>query len=186
MRIQKWRRITDEETGISLEVGRLRYSERPRLASIWADIYGGLTEEARADEATLRARVAEDPALAIRMMRVQREMIEKIDPEFVEKLFEKRVRGVEELETEDGPVTSGPGFLELADERLIFWVLMELLTDGTVTEEEGKGSASPSTSQPPETGASVSAASSTDNGGGAMHSTAPPIPLGAPSSSAGV
>lgn len=171
----KWRRIT-YDGGISLEVGRLRYSEKPALAAMAAEVFGARGDLPDDIEA-FKKEVLAKPSLALSLAKSASDMVSKIDPVLVDALFEHRVRNVQGVETEDGPVKTGLELLELVDHQFIMWVLAELLSGGSVTEDEGKASGSPSTSPVEGTPVvSASDAASTASADGPSPSTVEPTP----------
>jgi len=85
------------------------------------------------------------------------------------------VKDVEDLEIDGVPITSGPGLLEEADDRLLFWLLIQLDSLSKLTEVEGNGSASRSTLRLVGEGSGPYPAQSTEREAGAEPLTATEI-----------
>lgn len=189
MKIKKWRRVTHEGTGISLEVGRLSYSQKPQLAVMVAEVMGplmavrgagagekdGKAEDGKADDLT-PAQMAQQAAALAGKSAALREAFSKMDPELIADVFEHKVRNVQELETEDGPVTTGKELLDVVDQTILMWVLTSLVSANQLSDQEGKASGSPSTSSSSATESSGSPAVSTAPADGATPSTAKETP----------
>lgn len=95
----------------------------------------------------------------------------------VERLFQDYVCDVEGLEDEDGCIESGARLFQVADANLVHFVAIEFQALSTLTVEEGKGSASLSTSDSvPEEIASASPAPIIESEAGPTVSTATPTP----------
>lgn len=164
----KWRRVTHESSGISCEVGRLTWRQKPLLATMIGEAFSPMIE-AQAENAGQDAQIA-----------AVRKALVALDDEILRPIFQAKVRDVQGLEG----VTTGEELLEGApDMHFILWLLNELVTDATVSGEEGKASGSPSTSSSAPTGDSASPAPSTELEAGPMHSTAPEMKADVPSSS---
>ena len=67
--------------------------------------------------------------------------------DLIERLF-SFITKVEDLEDEDGPITTGARLLGVADFRVINIVALQMQALGAMSEAEGKGSSSRSTSAP--------------------------------------
>ena len=162
MKIKKWQRVTHEGLGISLEIGRLSYSQKPQLAVMAADVLGPLLAVGGGDEAgsTLAQKSA-----------ALKEAFSKLDAELIGDVFEHKVRDVQGVETEDGPVTTGKELLEVADQTILMWVLTSLVSANQLSDQEGKASGSPSISSTEATPSSISPAANTEPGDGATPST---------------
>lgn len=144
--LKKWSRITDPTTGISVEIGRLSYAEKPQLAAMLAAQFG-IIQPLRVESTTAEERTAAVHAY-----------FQAMDHDLVKAMFAVRVRAVQGVETEDGPVTTGPQLLEIADDHIIQWVLTELIRFSSMSVDEGKASRSPSTSSAGASGVSTSGA----------------------------
>jgi hypothetical protein len=177
LKLQKWQRVTHEETGISCEVGRLTYSQKPLLAAMIADVFGVMAE-LRDEKGKAKGGVT-----LTQTTDSLRDAIGKLDGDMIERLFEHRVRNVEGLETEDGVVKTGAELLELADQDILMWVIGEIAKHSNLSAKQGKASASPSTSLPETTPASDSPAESTESADGPSPSTAEETPTESASSS---
>jgi len=177
LKLKKWRRVTHGETGISCEVGRLVYSQKPLLAAMIADVFGAVLS-LRGEDGTAREGVSVEETTA-----ALRTAFGKLDGEMIEKMFRDKVRDVQGLETEDGPVTTGVELLEVADQGLVMWALQEIVSSSDLSVDQGKAFASPSTLPPEKTLDSGSPAESTGSAGGATPSTAEATPTESESSS---
>lgn len=105
-------------------------------------------------------------------------MGEAFPREFLAATFKDYVRNVSNVVDEDGTVrTDGPVILEFADDAFIWFVLLKLVGNGKVSEEEGKGSGSPSGSASVTAASgSVSPAMNTGSAAGSTPSTATGTP----------
>lgn len=164
MKIKKWQRVTHEGMGISLEIGRLSYSQKPQLAVMAADVLGPLLAVGGGGGDEAGFTLAQKSAAL-------REAFSKLDAELIGDVFEHKVRDVQGVETEDGPVTTGKELLELADQTILMWVLTSLVNANQLSDQEGKASGSPSTSNTEATPSSISPAANTVPGDGATPST---------------
>lgn len=94
-------------------------------------------------------------------------------PDFARSCFEKYVRPVEAIETEEGPADTGAKVFDfIANHALVMDILLKIQALTITGAKEGKVSASPSTSSSVATGASGSDAISTVPEGGAQPSIA--------------
>lgn len=166
LKVKKWRRIA-HDSGISCELGRLKYSELPLVFAMNGEIFEAMSELRDAEGKAKPGVTMREIAAALR------QAFERVDVELIERLFMHRVRNVEGLETEDGPVTSGMELLEVADQSILTWILGELIVGSQLSDSEGKASDSPSTSASVPTNDSDSPAESTGSAGGPSPSTAP-------------
>ena len=176
MKIATWQRITDEVTGISCEIGRLTYLEKPEVAvlvgQVWGKIHRFQKEHGGSDGEVDASKVSPEDQVTV-LRDAYSALREKDD--FVAGIFREKVRNVAELEDERGSITTGERLKEVADEHILMWILGALLNRASLTDAEGKASGSPSTSSIPGTAASSSAASSTGAASGTTPSTAPAI-----------
>lgn len=177
LKVKKWQRVIDEESGVSCEIGRLRWDQGPELATMLATMLAPV-QDLHGDDGKPR------PGTSVtEMTAAVRGALAGIDAETLRDLFGHKVRNVEGIETEDGPVTTGPELLEVADQRIIMWVLSQLIIGSSLSDAEGKASGSASTSQPEPTPASASTARRTTTADGLSHSTVTATPTGSGSSS---
>lgn len=177
LKLKKWRRVTHEGTGISCEVGRLLYSQKPLLVAMIADVFGAVSELRDEDGNPKKSATMAETTVVLR------NAFAKLDGEMVERLFRDRVRDVEGLETEDGPVTSGLDLLALADDELVMWVLGEITKNSDLAENQGKALGSPSISSSEPTLDSDSPVKPIVNADGPSLSTVGETPVGTASSS---
>jgi hypothetical protein len=110
-------------------------------------------------------------------------MTEELGEERLRQYFHEHVRHIRGLTVDGQPLASGEEFFDIADDTLIYSILMDLNNTGGLTEEEGKTSASRSTSPSEETESGPSPAPSTEREAGPTPSTATPIPTETRSSS---
>jgi len=177
LKLKKWRRVTHEETGVSCEVGRLTYSQKPLLVAMMADVFGvvgGLRDE----DGTPKAGITMSETTA-----TLRGAFAKLDIPMIENLFKHRVRNIEGLETEEGPIKTGSELLEVVNDELLMWVLGEITSNSELSEEQGKASGSLSTSPSETTPASDSPAESIVSEDGHSRSTVEGTSTGRASSS---
>lgn len=121
---------------ITVELKHLRADEMREVRARALPILEAIGEVDRLEEKTAEAVVAAD-----------KKVTDKLDREFLEKVFRDWVRNVTGLEDEAGqPLTLGTDLLECADDLLLFAVVLRLMKNGKVSSEEGKGSGSPSES----------------------------------------
>jgi len=165
--VKKWRRVTHEDTGISCEVGRLTWRQRPLMAAMIGEAFAPIVA------------VQVDGASGEEQARSVRKALAAMDEETLAPIFETKVRAVEGLEG----ITTGRDLLDEApDLGFVLWLLNQLVSDASASEEEGKASGSPSTSSSVETAAGDSPVPSTVPEGGPTHSTAPEMTAGKVSS----
>jgi len=156
-------RVGDTGEAITMEIRRLKYPESSpfnlALAKAWAAFGDTSKESTRAEQAL-----------------AQQRFYESLPLDRVEEAFRSWVRNVGGIEGDDGPITTGEQLYEIADENLVLFVLSSIRAHSTLSAEEGKASASPSTSEPElvrETDAGESPAGPARNEGGTPLETAP-------------
>lgn len=170
----EWRRVRHEPTGISCEIGRLNWREKPLVAATIADVFGPFLDFFDRDGKLREGVTRSDEVKALR------QCVETLDEQKLRPIFERKIRNVEGLEG----VTSGAELYEEApDMRFIIWLLHEMVGRSSLSEEEGKASGSPSTSSTGQTGNSGSPAPSTGPEGGPSPSTVPETQSASESSS---
>jgi len=162
LKIQKWRQVTNEDSGYSCEIGRLTYAEKPILSAMMAEVFS--------DVASLQGGGDITP---LQQATAVRESFQRMDHGLLQRLFETRVRNIQEIETEDGPVTTGAELFEVADQEILLWVCAEWVRGSSLSEAEGKVSESPSTSSLTGPRPSDSDAGSTASEDGSSPSTVP-------------
>ncbi len=167
LKAKRWLPVTyqvgDSGEAITMEIRRLRYPESSpfnlSLAKAWAAFGNTTKESSRADQAL-----------------AQQRFYESLPLDKVEEAFRDWVRNVGGIEDDDGEITTGERLYEVADENLVLFVLSAIRANSTLSAEEGKASASPSTSEPElarETDGGVSPAGPAGNGDGTSPETAP-------------
>jgi len=165
---KKWRRVTHEGTGISCELGRLTWKQKPAVLMAIVDAMKPLAK-AEAEGGDGDAQIA-----------ALRKALGALDEDVLGPIFEARVRSVEGLED----VSTGRElFDEAPDMHFLLWVLQQMVADASVSDGEGKVSGSPSTSSTEPTAAGGSPAPSTEPEGGPSHSTVTETRPGTASSS---
>lgn len=138
-----------EDYVITMELKRLRFDEANRLLVLTTQAFGALST-AREDEK--RPKGAPEPSLAEKVDQLSANakaaelFYEALRPETMEWVWKDCVRNVCGIEAEDGPVTTGEGLKDFADQRLVMWILVKLQGASSLTGLEGKASSSPSTS----------------------------------------
>lgn len=101
-------------------------------------------------------------------------------PGSVRQIFSTLIVSVAHLRNQHGPILTGEQLHEIADIKLLRFVISELIRMVRLTADEGKDSASRSISDvapQPETAASISPAPSIEHEAGTPISTAPEIPV---------
>lgn len=177
---KKWKPVTYTvgSHAIAMKIRRLKPTEAAELRAASIDAYtaSGLNDvHELPPDSTLEEIEERSRALA----RARAKFLAGTPPELIERFFADYVKDVEGVEDEDGPVTTGPGLYQVADGELVMFVLSALRTHSSLTDEEGKGSGSSSTSvAPPRTADTSSAAPSTGVEGGPESSTATETPSG--------
>lgn len=184
MKLKKWRTVTHEELGITVDLGRLNYLQLPRLSVMMANVVAPLApfQKGLSDE----PEKSESPAVLAEKTAALKESAAGLDGELIEDVFQHKVRRVQGLETEDGPINTGKELLEVADQVILMWVLTELVSGSQMSAEEGKASGSPSTSASEAPPVSVSPVVSTVPAAGVPPSTVTPTRPGDGSSIPGV
>lgn len=162
--MQDWKTVTHEETGISCELGRLTWRQRPILAGVVAEVWGPVRELVDLETGQARKGVSE-----LAQARAVRNAVDSLDEATLKPIFDTKVRNVQGLG--EGAMTG----LELLEEapsiEFIMWLVSEMVNEATPTEEEGKASDSPSTSSTGPTADSASPAESIEPAAGASPST---------------
>lgn len=167
LKAKRWLPVTypvgDEGEAITMEIRRLKYPEASpfnlSMVKAWSAM-GEVSRDAPKSEQTLA---------------VQR-FYESLPLDRIETAFRDWVRNVGGIEDDDGPITTGEGLFQVADEGLVLFVCTTLRELSTLGAEEGKGSASPSTSAPElgrETDGGESPAGPARSGDGTSPETAP-------------
>lgn len=167
LKAKRWMPVTykvgDEGEAITMEVRRLKYSEASPFNLALAKAWAALGE------------VNKDTPRAEQTLALQR-FYESLPLDRIEAAFLEWVRNVSGIEDDEGPITTGERLFAVADEGLVLFVCTALRGASTLGAEEGKGSSSPSTSEPElgrETGAGESPAGPAGNGAGIALETAP-------------
>ena len=150
--LKRWERCEyrpDGDTGgtISMELRRVKRHEVKPLRIAFAE---ALVELERGRDQTLTA-----PQKAAILANV----FEKVGEQDLAQLFEENVRDVQGLSMDGEHVNTGAGLLEVANDDLVFFVIMSLNRLSNLTSAESFHFASPSTSsaEAPEAPASSSA-----------------------------
>jgi hypothetical protein len=139
LNLKSWERVVHEDTGVSFEVKRLRQGESMDLIIMLSE--GALeVGDVVKNDGMSETEFAQRQAVALRRA------YSRMDQGTVEALLTKYVRNVEGLTIDDEPITTGAGLYQWADLSLLMLALGSLRRFSSLTEKEGKGSSSPSTS----------------------------------------
>jgi hypothetical protein len=149
---------------ITFEVKRLKFEDATPISIGLAKAYTIL------ETLDIEKSTAEEQTQALGRIK------ESVAPGLIAQCFREYVRNVGGIEDEDGPIATGEALYEVADERLVMFVLARLRVNARLGNEQGKGSSSSRTPTSPETTASSSPATSTESEGGQPPSTATEIP----------
>jgi len=164
LKAKRWMATSYEVGGetITMEIRRLKYHEASPFNLALAKAWAALGE------------INKDTPRAEQTLALQR-FYESLPLERIEAAFFEWVRNVGGIEDDEGPITTGEGLFAVADEGLVLFVCTSLRAASTLGAEEGKGSSSPSISEPEpgrETAAGESPAGPAGNGAGTAHETA--------------
>lgn len=175
-------RLSDDPDGyvITMQLKRLRYHEANRLMVVNMKAFGALNSGEPPPSEDQQLSIAEKMLAVSRQAEAAERFCEAIPTDFMTWVWRDCVRSVGGIADEDGPVTTGERLAELADQRMVLWLLIRLQSHAALTSHEGKASSSPSTSdsegQTPNGGNGASPATSTRPVDGQEGSTAAPIP----------
>lgn len=163
--VKRFKRVSFDLRGktITFRLKRPRFIELGEISELVAGAIAAAADLRSGDLDVLSAEVVQEKV---------RRLYRMLDPKGVERAFNAFVDDVKglSLEGEEGEyrtAASGADLLDAANEQLVVFVLMELHHLAQLSADEGKASASPSTSTPEEvTDASPSAAMSTGGADG--------------------
>lgn len=155
LNLKRWHRVpyqVAEGLSITMELKRLKRHEARPLQKLLGKLF---RKSALAKNEDLTpAEKAE----------VLEQVYDDIPEEQLKAWFAGCVRRVEGLVIDGDPVTSGEALLDEADDQLVLHLLFKLFELSKLTDPEGKGSSSRSTSSPAELEASSSSAAQSTGG----------------------
>jgi hypothetical protein len=160
--------MPEREAGRLIEIIEVVKAEFVRLKTADATAVAA----AAAPDSTIASLMSEHRSLQRRDAEAKAAFFETLDEDVLRNLFRRAVRSI--TMTVDGTaITSTDEMLEVADPDLLFFVIRTIEARCSLSAEEGKGSASPSTSSPATTGGNgASPAPSTESEAGPTSTTA--------------
>ncbi len=173
--LNKQRPAPDTRPAITMELRRLKRAEAKEFQRKFAPM----------QKALMKAGALAESGNVAEQFEGMEAVAAAIPEEDVAQAFEKNVRKVGGLAVEGVPITTGPELFEVADDAIVMFVVSQLYGLIRLSEVEGKGSASSSTSSGAGLNAGTSsAATCTASEAGTTPSTATApgasVPSGAP------